>query len=323
MSKGRGGIENSLAVFFMGAGLADHRKQLHATLANNEVFDPDTDCVGEITLNGNVYEAHVTPFWGTWSTDFLHSTDIVLATGRVLDRVLGSQDAITNVDSVRFNQRLHSGLETYTRILAPEEDSSSLLIPAKGKATYTFTASTQKGKKIGMVGYDSQVAVERTRHWDNSNMRAVFSRLYEVGSAKHSDFRCSFQLPIPPSADQGINYSNPAYSTIITMDTVMGFRQALEAIGYLPEMGAALAASFESMHIPPVSFFTDTGGVIDLDVDFEKLKVGNNFAILPIAFEYQYFGGKKCGEGVYKVAIPKNEYVVRTTQELTKQRGKF
>ncbi len=323
MAKGRAEIESRLAQAFMGGDLLEQRAQLQATLANKKGFDPDTDCVEKISLNGATYEAHVTPFWGSWSTDFLHSTDIVLATGRVLERALGPHDEITCVDSVRFHQQLRSGLETYTRVLAPGEDSSSLLIPTRGKPTYTFTASTQNGNKIGMVGYDSQLAVERKRHWQNSNMRTILSRLYETGCTEHTQFRCSFQLPIPPSAKPGINYSNPSYAATVTMDTVMGFRQAVEAIGFAPKMGAALAAGFESINIPPLSFFTTTGGVIDLDMDFEKLKVGNNFAILPLTFEYQHFDGTTCGGGVYNVAIPKTEYVVRATQALSKQLGMF
>lgn len=271
-------------------------------------FNPMTDCVsGSLRISGRKF-SRVHPFWGDWSPDFLHSSDVVLACSPVWGDVVPDGDAITRIDRLRFLSIMQGQLDVAVGTLDDHVSLDALFLADRGKPAFVCEAQTRNQLRVGLVAYSVADKVATNRKWSNPFIHEVDKDFHGTTYDIESQTKAVFSIPLLPRAFQ-FTTGREQFSTVTSMDIVMHMRQRLEYQGCVPYLGSPLAAGFRGFEPPKLEFFATPDPCLVMTFDFNNLRSTGSYFKLSIPFEFcNKSSGNRAGGGIYDLAIRRSAW---------------
>lgn len=267
------------------------------------VFCPDkNDALVQAERDG-VVEAVVRPFWSNWSTDFIHGSDAVLATDGLFQHILADRGAIRSIIDLRFSREMCSDLLSFAGIVPDEEGFTRLTRAELGRPCFSLRASTTSGHTVGMVTYPTTAKVARDRSWINDGVgnivKFVQPRDYELITTS----KVRFVFAIPPTTFDSLPDNVHTFAVATAMDVIMSLRQALVMFRCTPDVGSALAVRFQNFIAPPLTFFEQGTGTVEVILDFGSSITTSSAQIYTLEFTFRSSAGGVVGGGTYNYAV--------------------
>lgn len=235
------------------------------------------------------------PFWGPWSTAFLHSTDVVLAMSPLVSSGLKEGEVITRANTVRFHTPMHHALDVQVQI-TDDQKVIQPFAPSAHKLCLTASLQTSLGRTVLVQGNDTAKVTARSRYWSN-DLTARMRGTHQLRQSSTSVGGLDFCRPL--STIKGVIRLQPTDSTFVlstVMDTFMWLMVQAHNLKIVESAGSGLLAGCENLQLPAADDLL-RGGIVHMSIAAREQKVLRNGRLLPVDFQMRNTDLRKVAGG--------------------------